>query len=296
MEIYSILVGLMIFLGKVHSKAYVFSHRPQSETALARNNECTVKMNSALPADFASVVAHATHSLSRQDVDFYFPTEREDINLPVVNPDLLSETEVLSKPFEFEHDFKTPALRVVDQVLSHMNFPDYDIRGNSAIERIVHEAHMQDWWSEGSKFYMEMQKSQNLVDDDLCACIRDVENNGIMANLRNLAKKTRGSDLSNNGDRKAQIGKYKVYSPKIQKRGADESEDIQIGDRRVGQYHVYSPKIQKRGADESLDEKDIPALENPEAWKIWKNMLLTNQPQMQEFGSQLAVYMHCMLQ
>ena len=159
MEIYSILVGLMIFLGKVHSKSYVFSHRPQSEIALARNNECTVKMNSALPADFASVVAHATHSLSRQDVDFYFPTEREDINLPVVNPDLLSEIEVLSKPFEFEHAFKTPALRVVDQVLSHMNFPDYDIRGNSAIERIVHGAHMQDWWSEGSKFYMEMQVS-----------------------------------------------------------------------------------------------------------------------------------------
>ena len=133
--------------------------RGSSDISLARNNECTSKMNSALPADFAALVAHATHSLSRQDIDFYFPSETEDINLPVVNPDLLSETEVLSKPFEFEHAFKTPALRVVDQVLSHMNFPDYDIRGNSAIERIVHEAHMQDWWSEGSKFYLELQVS-----------------------------------------------------------------------------------------------------------------------------------------
>jgi len=281
-----------------------------SDIALARNNECTVKMNSALPADFAAVVAHATHSLSRQDIDFYFPSETEDINLPVVNPDLLSETEVLSKPFEFEHAFKTPALRVVDQVLSHMNFPDYDIRGNSAIERIVHEAHMQDWWSEGSKFYLELQKSQNLVDDHLCFCIRDVENNGIMANLRILAKKTRGSDLSNTGDRRHQkIMVYRFnykwsipykfrFKDQDQHKYLHESEDIQSGDRRArnSQSRTYAEKS-LRGDDESLDEsEDIAALESPEAWKIWKNMLLINQPKMQEFGRQLAVYMHCMLQ
>ena len=116
--------------------------------------------------------------------------------------------------------------------------------------------------------------------------------------------------MANTGDRKAQ--KYKVYSPRRAKpkyrkysllqnlkRGADESEDIQIGDRKaqISHYRVYTPKKRAmRGAAETLDERDIPALENPEAWKIWKNMLLTNQPKMQEFGSQLAVYMHCMLQ
>jgi len=264
--------------------------------------------NSALPADFASVVAHATHSLSRQDIDFYFPSETEDINLPVVNPDLLSETEVLSKPFEFEHAFKTPALRVVDQVLSHMNFPDYDIRGMSAIERIVHEAHMQGWWSAGSQAYLELQKSQNGVDDDLCACIRDVENNGIIANLRLLAKKIRGLDLSNTGDSRAYAWNtayrygYRIKPYRFdfnhQHKSLHESENIQSGDRRAGNshYRTYAEKS-LRGDDESLDEyEDIAALESPEAWKIWKNMLLTNQPKMQEFGRQLAVYMHCMLQ
>lgn len=275
---------------------YMYRYR-SPETQMARNNECSVKMNSELPADFAAVVAHATHSLSRQDIDFYFPSGREDINFPVVNPDLLSETEVLSKPFEFEHAFKTPALRVVDQVLSHMNFPDYDIRGNSAIERIVHEAHMQDWWSAGSQAYLELQKSQNRVDDDLCACIRDVENNGIVANLRILAKKTRGLDWRNTDDRQAPVVRhqkimvyrfnYKRAIPyqfdfqKEQPKSLDESEDIQSGDRRDG------------NRDES---EEIAALESPEAWKDWKNMLLTNQPKMKKFGSQLAVYMHCMLQ
>ena len=104
------------------------------------------------------------------------------------------------------------------------------------------------------------------------------------------------------GDRHWYRFRYKKYkfkptrpteSPKI------ESEDIQSGDRRAGisHYRTYAEKS-LRGDDESLDEasEDIVALENPEAWKIWKNMLLTNQPKMQEFGSQMAVYMHCMLQ
>ena len=106
--------------------------------------------------------------------------------------------------------------------------------------------------------------------------------------------------MPHNGDRIASISHYKVWSPrKRAMRGADQPEDIQIGDSRaqISKYRVWSPKnLARRGADETLDERDIPALENPEAWKIWKNMLLTNQPQMQEFGSQLAVYMHCMLQ
>ena len=94
--------------------------------------------------------------------------------------------------------------------------------------------------------------------------------------------------------------KYKYYRIIIHdKKGdneyLDESEDIQIGDRRAGisHYRTYAEKS-LRGDDEASE--DIVALENPEAWKIWKNMLLTNQPKMQEFGRQMAVYMHCMLQ
>ena len=101
--------------------------------------------------------------------------------------------------------------------------------------------------------------------------------------------------MSNTGDRRAHRHHEKI--------GVDESEDIQIGDRRAGisHYRIYrhAEKLEaSRADDESLDEasEDIVALENPEAWKIWKNMLLTNQPKMQEFGSQMAVYMHCMLQ
>ena len=63
-------------------------------------NECSNRMKSELPEYFTGVVAHGSHSLTQQDVQFYFPNEKEEITFPVVNPNLQSETEILSKPVE----------------------------------------------------------------------------------------------------------------------------------------------------------------------------------------------------
>ena len=48
-------------------------------------------------------------------------------------------------------------MRAVDQVLSHMESPEYDIRNYSDLEKIVHAAHMQDVWTEASKAYAKLQ-------------------------------------------------------------------------------------------------------------------------------------------
>ena len=47
---------------------------------------------------------------------------QSDISMPVVNPDLISTEPILFNPPNFEHSFETPAMRVVDLVLSHMNY------------------------------------------------------------------------------------------------------------------------------------------------------------------------------
>ena len=126
----------------------------------ASANECSSRMKSELPVDFAGVVAHATHSLTRQDIQFYFPSDKENISLPVVNPDLLSKTEILLQPVEFTHAFKSPGLRAIDQVLSHMDSSNYGLRDHfSSLGKIIHAAHMQDWWSEGSRAYSELKVS-----------------------------------------------------------------------------------------------------------------------------------------
>ena len=117
-------------------------------------------MKNELPLDFAGIVAHGSHSLTKQDIQFYFPNNKENINLPVVNPDLLSEAETLSKPVEFKQTFKSPALRAIDQVLSHMDTPNYGLKHFNSLGKIIHAAHMQDWWAEASRAYSNLQVSK----------------------------------------------------------------------------------------------------------------------------------------
>jgi hypothetical protein len=41
---------------------------------------------------------------------------------------------------------------------------------------------------------------------------------------------------------------------------------------------------------------ELPELENTEAWKEWRAMLQADDSEMREYGKQLALYMHCILQ
>ena len=50
----------------------------------------------------------------------------------------------------------SPALRVVDRVLSHMNSPHYDMRLYTDLEKLVHAAHMQDVWQEAAMAYKKL--------------------------------------------------------------------------------------------------------------------------------------------
>ena len=125
-------------------------------------HDCTTLMYSAtegaeIPASFPGVVAHGVHSLTLPDINFYFPNNKSKIRMPIVNPDLLSFEPILFQPPDFKHSFSTPALRVVDQVLSHMNSPHYDMRLYTDLEKIVHAAHMQDIWYEAGKAYKLIQ-------------------------------------------------------------------------------------------------------------------------------------------
>ena len=128
------------------------------------NPDCPTLMYSkrlaAIPSSFPGVIAHATHSLTIPDIHVYFPineTDDTEITLPVVNPDLKSTEPIIFHPPDFHHSFSSPALRAVDQTLSHMNSPDYGIWGYSDLDKLVHAAHMQDIWQSASKAYAKLQ-------------------------------------------------------------------------------------------------------------------------------------------
>jgi len=151
-----------------------------------------------IPSYFPGMVAHGVHSMTLPDIDFYFPNNKSDISMPVVNPDLISTEPILFNPPNFEHSFETPAMRVVDLVLSHMNSPHWDITLETDLEKLVHAAHMQDVWYYAGLAYEEMKKSPT-PDEFLCSCIRDVENNGVLDMLRLIALKVREPKLMYKG-------------------------------------------------------------------------------------------------
>jgi len=226
---------------------------------LAMTRSCSNRMSSELPENFAKIVAHGSHSMTKQDIQYYFPTEKEDIALPTVNPDMLSRTPILSQPAEFQHSFTSPALRVVDQVLSHMRSPEYYLRNYNDLEKMVHAAHMQDVWAEASRAYSKLQESKS-DDDGLCACIRDVENNGIMKAVTEAALELAGGES---------IGAY---------------------------WRSLKAEVEILEDDRSKTKEILPEITNTDAWNNWKEELMSMQPRMEEYGKQLALYMHCMLQ
>lgn len=125
--------------------------------------DCPTQMYSKslgnLPPSFPGVIAHGVHSLTLPDIHYYFPSNKSEIIMPTVNADLLSFEPIIYKPLDFEHSFETPALRVIDLVLSHMNSPHYDMRLYTDLEKVVHAAHMQDIWQDAGKEYMKLQVS-----------------------------------------------------------------------------------------------------------------------------------------
>jgi len=210
-----------------------------------------------LPGTFPGVVAHGIHSITIPDIHFYFPTDKTDIQMPVVNPDLLSDTPILSKPLDFKHSFTSPALRVIDQALTHMNSKHYDMSLYNDLEKIVHAAHMQDWWLEAGKAYNKMQESNN-IDDELCACVKDVENNGIVSMLRSIALKLREPGL--------------IYG---------ENSDVKVATDEQTPYLLPSGLL--------------PHLREVKHWNQWKAEMLTMEPYKEDYSNQLALFMHCAL-
>jgi len=137
----------------------------------------------------AGMIAHSIHSLTIQDIDYYFPNDKDDIVMPVANPDLLSPEPILFRPPNFEYSFKNPAFRAIELVLSNMNNPNYGAKYYTDLEKLVHTAHMQDIWTEGGLAYAKLQKSEAFDYASLCPCINHVENNGVLEELKKLTLK-----------------------------------------------------------------------------------------------------------
>ena len=73
-----------------------------------------------------------------------------------------------------------------------VNFPDkndYDLLSlpeNKLTTRLVHAFHMKEMWEMVKKSYLELVKNPP-TDKNICSCVKDVENNLILANIKFIA-------------------------------------------------------------------------------------------------------------
>jgi hypothetical protein len=232
---------------------------------------------------FAGVVAHGIHSMSLDQLQKFEPSATENNIIPTVNMDLGSNLPILPNVRDMpatKKSFQTDGMRAVDQVLSHMDNKNYDIKEYSALERLVHALHMREVWFHAQKRYADVKASPPSV--DVCKCARDVDNNGILKVLRFIALAIREPALM--------YGKHTTL------------DNGGIADWPGNLYTFTDPN----NLQLQSPEKAIPSLKDEASWQEWKKLMLHDENNFEgiKFNSveeanddyYLALYVYCALQ
>jgi len=160
----------------------------------APNPDCpAVLAAGGLTERFPGLIAHSLHSITLQDLRYYFePRATVDNHIPMINLDLNSDTPFLFNAPDEKADpmFVSMAMRAVDKVLSHMDDNDYDVKLYSPLERIVHALHMHEVWTKTQAPYQALKRNPP-SDPDFCPCVTDIDSNGVLMLMRILALKIR---------------------------------------------------------------------------------------------------------
>jgi hypothetical protein len=224
---------------------------------------------------FGGNVAHAIHSITANMLRKFEPTIGEKNNVPTVDLDLRSETPLLEHaPLDEQSPFDTEGMKLIDAVLSHMDNPHYDVRGFTTLERVVHAFHMVEGYEMIVKEYKALKEAGG-VPDDICACLNDIEHNGIRKAMRFIALAIREPALVYNAPTLAAY--YVPYTVTYRF----------LNDKVKDTAKVFNP-------DELLlDQTDsMPALKDQESWKVWKKLLTSMETDMHQDA---ALFLYCRL-
>ena len=128
-------------------------------------------------------MAHALHSISVEDVRYFFDDQFTTNNtIPTVNFDL-TDTPVLQFAPSRQSEFKFPGGAVVDYILSNNDQRNkFSQSGFTNLEEIIHAMHMLEMWNKASQIYKEI-KNSNLNTKRVCPCLVDEKETGILDKL-----------------------------------------------------------------------------------------------------------------
>ena len=245
---------------------------------------------------FARNVAHRLHSLTLEDIRFFFKNDvTSDNGVPTVNKDLESEERVLlSAPFAgVDKSFSTPALRYLDIVLRNMDKAHYSITNFSVLEKLSHMYHMAELWQHASTHYASLLLQPPTR--EMCTCVSDLHLNTITQELQLLALKIKYPGITS-GDYEENKESFNDYGYGIHYsygKSADPSPEFQA---KLAEFDFSGPEtdVVSRVAAELVDgDKGMEkTLVNEEGWEYWKEKVLS----MDEGGNyEFAMFMYCKL-
>jgi len=241
-----------------------------------------------LSSDFSDNVAHAIHSLTIEDIEYYFRTKVSEKNqIPVIDKNLISSTPILDDAPKRDMDtsFKTVGLQVAEEALTHMGDSHWDIGNSGVLGKLVHSLHMHELWYEAGLSYQKILENPP-KDPQFCACLKDVENNGIYYHLRRIAMMIREPELS-----------YNENNRRIPRQGRARYEGSynngnSYNNGRTKEQLKLAAFRKKREAEEKLE---VTTTKPPLDTKAYWMETLEGFRSMTDIHPDMAVYMYCML-
>lgn len=220
---------------------------------------------------FPKAVAHSTHSITLDDLQFYFDENiGEENGVETVNLDLTGDPPILpnAPPAEMS-PLVTRGFQTVDRVLSHMDNKNWMAKHYNTLERIVHAFHMQEIWTKASKAYQEFR--DNPPNDEICDCVTDTDANGIHEELKKTALRLREPDL------------LYEYCKSTAKDRLEKKYRFRL-------YLLWRSKFAKQDIENECNY--LPELENEASWDEWRDLLKPGEGD-ESVAKALGLYLYC---
>lgn len=216
---------------------------------------------------FCFYTAHGLHSLKIEHVKYYVGVDLPDRNF-------IPSVQISSNTF---HQNLPRMSRIPDGISFDMQNLDYRLSnrvdwkpkfGIGMLEKLAHDAHMHDLWTEMKPLYKIIEK--NPPDYATCNCLRNENDNGIIGALKLLQFRYSDGEYYDTGPSKGRSWWSPYTCRSVQNSYA-------ITSTASGQRPPSKPRIQ-----------------NPRTWSVWKAALKYQLPNTQE-NYQFALYLYCKL-
>ena len=272
-----------------------------------------VMADAGLDDYFGTAVAHRVHSLTLEDLRYYFKKDAPvENNIPTVSFDLSPNAQRVlpHAPLSgYDTTFKTIAMRHADGVLSNMNNKDWQIKNYSTLEKIIHALHMSEMWVQAKDYYEGFLAAP--PSGEVCSCVREIKENGIMAELQLLALKIKFPGLTS-GNPDLPYGTKANISPLAPRRIAyeisysiktDGKKKEKAAIRKVRRFERKLKSFDFDGDDDDVVDRVMKKLQDDdqglsehldgeEGWQAWRKAFKNMDS---DDNRQFAMFIYCTL-